>query len=375
MEKLKKYYVIGIMSGTSLDGLDIAYCEFDIEHALVRHYSILEAETIPYANELKTAILSLENSQSTTFLEWDRKIGVYFGQEIFKFIKKYAIKKLDFVASHGHTIFHQPSKGFTVQIGHGAAISSQVSLPVVCDFRSLDVSLGGQGAPLVPVGDKILFANYDFCLNLGGIANISYLNKKQIEVTKDETKSIAFDICVANMALNYFAKLKNAEYDKDGNWARNGNLNTELLNELNNLSFFYHKPPKSLGKEWFLEEFMPILDKYAISVDDKLKTVCEHIAIQISKSVLDANLKASNEHECTMLVTGGGAFNHYLIERISYYLYSKVKVIIPNEKTVMFKEALIFALLGVLRWEQQVNCLASVTGASKNNIGGAIYWF
>jgi anhydro-N-acetylmuramic acid kinase len=368
-EKPNKYYVIGLMSGTSLDGLDIVYAEMDYEpfnavsHASVTDYKILEAETIDYTQSFKASILGLENTNALHFLEWDRKVGTYFGEEVNRFIEKKGIREVDFVASHGHTIYHQPAKGFTIQIGHGASLAAACGLSVVCDFRSLDVALKGQGAPLVPIGDKLLFAEYTYCLNLGGIANISFDNTKGTRM--------AFDICPANMPLNYLVNKIKLEYDANGQLAAKGKVNSLLLDKLNNLNFYKLSSPKSLGKEWVLCDFIPLLEASEISIDDKLATVCEHIAIQIADTISQNHIPGKIDEK--LLITGGGAFNSYLIDRIRKLTDQKCNVIIPDEKTVKFKEALIFALLGVLRWEGEVNCLSSVTGATKDSIGGCIY--
>ena len=361
-KNMNKYFVIGLMSGTSLDGLDIAYCEFDFSSPTI-DYIIIEAETIEYSIEWKTIFTNLEQSSGLYFAEWDRKIGAYFGDEVQKFISKYEIERVDFVASHGHTIFHQPASGFTVQVGHGASLSVACNLPVVCDFRSLDVALGGQGAPLVPIGDHLLFKDYSYCLNLGGIANISYQNGAQ---------RIAFDVCPANMVLNFLVNKIGLAYDKGGELASEGNINADLLTALNGLEYYELKAPKSLGREWVFDEFIAIVEQATISLEDKLATICEHIAIQIEYSTNDLiKNKSGND---TLLATGGGAFNLYLMERIKMQMSEHCQLIIPDEKTVKFKEALIFALLGVLRWRNEVNSLSTVTGASKDSVGGCIYF-
>jgi anhydro-N-acetylmuramic acid kinase len=263
--------------------------------------------------------------------------------------------KPDFIASHGHTIFHQPGRKLTSQIGKGSAIAAETRLPVVCDFRSLDVALGGQGAPLVPVGDMLLFSSYTCCLNLGGFANISY----------DESgRRIAFDICPANIVLNHFASQLHKACDENGDLARQGSLHQPMLDTLNNLPFYRMKPPKSLGKEWVLSEIHPVLQQFDLPVEDKLRTFVEHIAVQIAFAI-------RTDDSASMLVTGGGAFNSFLIERICEK--TALRVMLPDLLTINFKEALIFAFLGVLRWREEINCLSSYTGADSDNIGGAVY--
>lgn len=356
-ENKNTFYVIGLMSGTSQDGLDIAYCKFENIDTEKPKYEIIVAETIAYNQAQKEDFTALETSNSLFFCEQDRKIGKYFGEEVAKFITKNNINNVDFVASHGHTIFHQIDKKLTVQVGHGASVAAACNLPVVCDFRTLDVALDGQGAPLVPLGDHILFAQYSHCINLGGIANISFQNS--------QNERVAFDICPCNIPLNIFMKKLLKEYDDKGIYAATGKINKKLLEQLNNLPFYKQKEPKSLGKEWILATFMPIIEAENTSINDKLATVCEHIAIQIKNQI--------NSPNNSIFITGGGAFNDYLISRIKYYC--NCKVIIPSEKVINFKEALIFAWLGVLRWQNKTNTLRTVTGASKNSVGGCIYLY
>ncbi len=351
----KEYHVIGLMSGTSLDGVDIAFCRFFFDNKKWS-YAIIHAETIAYSSAWKQRLLSLENTDALTFLQTNTDYGFYLGELVAAFIKKHAIKP-QFVSSHGHTIFHQPQKKLTVQIGSGSAIAAGCNLPVVCDFRSLDVALGGQGAPLVPIGDKLLFSEYDFCLNLGGFANVSYEHTNQ---------RIAFDICPVNIVMNAICHQLGEEYDNEGKHARKGNLNKELFRELNKL-FFYHQAldcPKSLGKEWVLQHVDPILEKYKITPNDILHTFCEHVAIQVA-NVLD------KKTEGALFITGGGTYNTFLIERIQQH--TKHQLVIPDKSTIEFKEALIFAFLGVLRMRGEINCLKSVTGALNDNIGGSVF--
>jgi anhydro-N-acetylmuramic acid kinase len=348
------YKVIGLMSGTSLDGLDIAFCHFSYD-GKSWNYSIERAETIPYDQPMKSWLQGLEKTDAVTFQQAHTEFGSYLGKQVKDFIRKNNIEA-DLIASHGHTIFHQPEKHFTVQIGSGNEIAAITGLPVVYDFRSLDVALGGQGAPLVPVGDRLLFSEYDFCLNLGGFANISYEHKE---------KRIAYDVCPVNIVMNAIAQRSGKAYDADGEMAREGLLSSYLLNELNQLGF-YKMPvdaPKSLGKEWVIKYIDPILESYDLSDEDLLATFCEHIAFQVGKAL-------KNKVKGKLLVTGGGAFNTFLLERIK--AHADHEIIIPGRETLEFKEALIFAFLGVLRSRNEVNCLASVTGASADSCGGVV---
>lgn len=350
------YNVIGLMSGTSLDGLDIAFCRFTVDNNNWQ-FEILNAETKPYSETWKEQLLALEKADANTFQKINFDYGYYLGRHVSDFMIKYGVKA-DFVASHGHTIFHQPDKKYTVQIGAGSAIASGCMMPVVCDFRSLDVALGGQGAPLVPIGDKLLFAEYDYCLNLGGFANISYENNG---------KRIAYDICPVNIVMNAICEKMGKPYDDGGKIARSGMVSKYLLNEFNQLGF-YKLPadgPKSLGKEWVIENIDPIIGQYEIADNDLLCTFCEHIAMQVSKII-------SGKKNAKLLITGGGTYNEFLIERIKEL--TPVQIVIPEKKIIEFKEALIFAFLGVLRMREEINCLKSVTGARKDSSGGAIYF-
>lgn len=372
------YNVIGLMSGTSLDGLDIAFCRFTVDNS-VWTYEIVCAQTIAYPENWKQTILSLEKTDALTFQQVHADYGHYLGGLVSEFIMRNNIKA-DFVASHGHTIFHQPDKKLTVQIGAGSAIASKCNLPVVCDFRTLDVALGGQGAPLVPIGDKMLFPEYDFCLNLGGFANVSY----DLPSPSGEGSSlpagqaglrsrIAYDICPVNIVMNTIAEKKGKPFDENGAMAKEGMLSGYLLNEFNQLGFYKMIPdsPKSLGKEWVIKNINPLIEQYEISDEDLLRTFCEHIAFQIGKSLKNKPKGLPAGEVGKILVTGGGAYNTFLIECIQQH--TEHQLVIPDKKTIEYKEALIFAFLGVLRTRNEVNCLKSVTGASRDNCGGTVY--
>jgi anhydro-N-acetylmuramic acid kinase len=376
------YHVLGLMSGTSLDGLDLAFCRFGYTEEKWK-YKILLAETIPYSNDWKNRIQHLDKQSAGDFAFTDSELGHLMGRMAKEFIDKHHINP-DFIASHGQTIFHSPGKRWTTQIGKGAAIAAETNIPVVCDFRSTDVALGGQGAPLVPIGDRFLFPGFTYCLNLGGFANLSF--------ERNGTR-IACDICPANMVLNTLAGQVGKAFDENGDLARSGSLIPDLLKTLNQLPFYHQPPPKSLGKEWVDEYIRPLIlnvsgheapamrhKPYGIRhhchceersdaatgsrIQDLLHTFTEHIAMQVG------NNTGINRVD-NLLITGGGALNTYLVERIRHY--ATPDVILPDLQTIQFKEALIFALLGLLRWRGEVNCLASVTGASRNSSSGAIY--
>ncbi len=363
MEKKETFNCVGLMSGTSCDGLDIAFCRFVLQKGQPVQYQILSAEMVEYSPALVTKLKSAENFPAFDFVVLDRDYGTYLGTEVRKFLSCHPAcgDAVDFVASHGHTIFHQPDKHLTVQIGNPNSLAVAAGLPVVADFRSLNVALGGEGAPLVPIGDKLLFAEYDFCLNLGGIANISFDSGK-------ENTRIAFDICPMNMVLNHFALLKGKEFDEDGKLARAGKVLPSLIPQLEKLDYFSRKYPKSLGKEWVYGHFIPVLTESKANAEDLLATATEFACRKIAATVVEYAAPGKRR----MLVTGGGAFNGLVIERLRELLRGKCEVVVPDGLIVKYKEALIFAFLGVLRWTGQVNCLRSVTGAERDCVGGVI---
>jgi anhydro-N-acetylmuramic acid kinase len=250
-------------------------------------------------------------------------------------------------------VLHQPQKGITLQIGSGEEIAKITKQKVVCDFRTQDVELGGQGAPLVPIGDALLFPEYDFCLNLGGFSNVSF---------RQEEKSVAFDICPVNIVLNFYANKIGLEYDTSGKIASEGKINEQLLEKLNALDFYKIAPPKSLGLEWVQKEILPLIEAHKISISSILSTFVEHIAIQITSIIGDSS---------SVLITGGGVYNSFLMQRIEKR--SNVKIKQTSHALINYKEALIFAFLGLLKLDNQINCLKSVTGASKNHSSGVIF--
>ena len=352
--KKTQYNVIGVMSGTSLDGVDLAHIEF---HLIDNKWTfeILNSETIVYSqnwiNQLKLAV----NFSEKQLENLNQDYTTLLASTVSTFIEKHKIENLDAICSHGHTILHQPQNGFTLQIGNLPKISTLIHQTVVCDFRIQDVKLGGQGAPLVPIGDRILFSEYDYCINLGGFSNVSFEQNGQ---------RIAFDISPVNTVLNYYANELRLNYDDKGNISRTGKINTELLNELNSLGFYQQKFPKSLGFEFVKEIILPIVESFKISVENKLRTFTEHVATQTALALPNKSGR--------MLTTGGGAYNDFLVERIQSHL-PKMEIIIPSPKILEFKEALIFALLGVLKLRGEINVLSSVTGAKTDHSSGKIY--
>ena len=357
--------MIGLMTGSSLDGVDVAYCTLE-ENKGQWSFKIEAADCIPYQPKWRQRLQSMVLENAIGYLKTETAFGHYLGEVVRDFVAAHQLEgKVDFVASHGQTIFHQPENQMTSQIGDGASIAVESGLPVICNFRTHDVALHGQGTPIAPIGDVKFFGDYQFCLNLGGIANIS--GKPGGE------RVIGFDICGCNSVLNSLASEIGVEYDKNGEIAKTGNVQQPLLDELNKQWYYEKTYPKSLGGGWVTKVFMPMFRKHRYGVEDKLRTAVEHIAIQIGKdisSVLQREQLDPNGHY-KMLVTGGGAFNQFLMERIAYY--SPVEIHVPDRNIVKFKEALIIALMGCLRLRGEVNVLRSVTGAREDSIGGQVY--
>jgi len=350
---MNKMNCIACMSGTSLDGLDVIYCSFEEQNELPI-FNIEAAKTYEYSKIWENKLRTAPELSGLYLTRLHNDFGALQAEFVNKFIAENNIKTIDFVAAHGHTVFHRPAERLTLQIGSGAVLAANTGLLAVTDFRTADVAHGGQGAPLVPIGDELLFSEYDACLNLGGFANISF---------KTNGKRLAFDCCPTNIVSNHYAKQLGKNYDISGNFGRKGEINNELLHTLNNLSFYEQKPPKSLGKEWVDANYMPLLENLDLSVYDKLRTHYEHVATVL------ANIFNQNKFE-NVLVTGGGAYNNFLIEIL--IAKTATKVIIPNDLIVQFKEALIFGYLAYLRLANKPNSLKSVTGASKDVIGGII---
>lgn len=341
--------VLGLMSGTSLDGLDLCCVRFADNH---NDFQILAAKTIPYSAEWKS---KLENAffRTTTEVDaLDKEYGVFLAEHITDFIKTYSLPPIDLIASHGHTVFHKPNRGITKQIGSGEEIAKHTGIQVVYDFRTQDVALGGQGAPLVPIGDRILFSDYDACLNLGGFANVSF---------DTQNSRIAYDIGACNLILNHFAQKLGYEYDDQGLLAQGGTCDESLLKKLNDIDYYEFNPPKSLAREFAESQLLPFLSNY----DEKkvLHTYTKHIGFQIGVS-----LKKSKATKC--LITGGGTHNRFLMDQIQKHTNCFLEI--PDDTIVDYKEALIFALLGLLRKENQINVLSSVTGAKHDHSSGRI---
>ncbi|MEO1033054.1 MAG: anhydro-N-acetylmuramic acid kinase [Bacteroidota bacterium] len=346
-----EYSVIGVMSGTSLDGIDIIYATYVLDN--VWTFKIHQSETVKYDEYWTTILGQLVHKSMEELQDIDMDYSKYLASTILDFINKNHLRQIDFVASHGHTALHQPEIGMTYQIGNDHILADILKTKVICDFRIQDVKYGGQGAPLVPIGDHLLFSDYEFCLNLGGFANVSY---------ETNNERIAYDICPVNIVLNAYTKRLDLEFDDKGKMASMGHIHQPLLNDLNVLDFYPQLPPKSLGLEWVQTYVFPLIEAYNLQVEDILRTCVEHLAIQISKVL--------NIEKTSVLITGGGVYNDFLIDRIRSL--SKSKISIPSNEIIEFKEALVFGLLGILKERNEVNCLKSVTGASKDHSSGRI---
>jgi len=344
------------MSGSSLDGLDIAYAEFWKENNKW-NYHLLKGETVEYSTEWQNILKEIRTCSATELLELHHQYGKLLGTVSDSFIKKHDLKP-DLIASHGHTVFHKPHKGYTFQLGCGQEIATKTNLLTIADFRSKDISLGGQGAPLVPIGDELLFSDYVACINIGGIANISY---------KQDGNRVGFDTGPANQLLNFLANEKGLDFDKDGALAIKGSIIEKLLQQLSDNDYYSKPVPKSLSNEYVSKNFIPLLMNSTGSTENKLCTVTNHIADEIMKAL---SLIDSDKNK-KVLVTGGGAKNKFLISRLSEI--SPYQIIIPDQMLLDYKEALIFAFMGVLKSKNEINCLASVTGANQNSSSGIIF--
>ena len=356
------YRAIGVMSGSSLDGLDIIFTELT-ETGGKWNYTIIAADCIIYTNEWKEKLQNAVHLSAKDYQLLHTMYGHFIGHKINEFIDKNNLHhRVNLIASHGHTTFHLPAQKMTAQLGDGAAIAAVTKLPVVSDLRSVDIAFGGQGAPIVPIGEKLLFSEYPYLLNIGGIANIS--------INTDGNYK-AFDVCAANSILNTLVVNMGLLYDEDGNIAATGSVQPDLLQQLNELSYYSETAPKSLSNNFGISVVLPIIKNANPTKQDALRTYVEHVAQQIKAALTMGGDKVLN---VKMLITGGGAFNIFLIKRITDLLKDEgITTVVPDAQLVQYKEALIMALMGVLRWREEANVLCSVTGAIQNSIGGALW--
>jgi len=355
---MKTYKMIGLMSGTSLDGLDLTYCHI-WERKGAWQFAIKETKSVKYSSEMMITLKDAINLSAEKLIELHNTYGTWLGEQALTFINDNSLE-VDYISSHGHTIHHRPEIGLTFQVGSGQHLANTCNIKVICDFRTNDLALGGQGAPLVPIGDRTFFSEYEFCLNLGGISNVSF------EV-KD--KRIAYDIGLANMVLNYITRKVHIDYDEDGKLARNGQINQKMLKRLNSLKYYLLPHPKSIGYEWFLAEVVPIVEDTEDTIENLLHTCIHHICEKVAQQI-QLNFKNKEQQ---LLVTGGGALNSFLIETLQQKLGATTKVVVPEKIIIEFKEALVFALMGVLRVENSTNVLSSVTGAKKDSSSGVLF--
>lgn len=347
--------IIGLMSGTSLDGVDLVFAEFQyLNHRW--KWNIIACDCLEYTEEWRNQLSQAHKLNAEDLSKLNTDYAKLLGDMTHAFISKFKLEKIDAIASHGHTVFHQPANGFTLQIGSGAHLQAQLNLKVISDFRSQDIALGGQGTPLVPIGDQLLFSEYDACVNLGGFANISFDNEAQ--------QRIAFDICPVNYILNHLCQKLGKNYDADGEIARNSRIDEVLFHHLNQIEFYHQKSPKSLGREWVENEIFPWLENTNVAIENQISTITHHAAFQISNIL--------NQHAFKkVLFSGGGTKNQFLMRLIQDQ--TEVEIHKADDIIIDFKEALIFAFLGCLKLRNEINVLSSVTGAKRDSSSGIIY--
>ena len=361
--------IIGLMSGSSLDGLDIALADFAWSpDGTTIIWELLHAQTVSFSPIWQTRLRHIAAADGVTLARTHTYFGHYLAELVQTFLRDNALQHtdIDLIASHGHTVFHAPDQRFTLQIGCGAALAALTRCQVACDFRTQDIALFGEGTPLAPIADRYLFAGYDFYLNIGGIANIS---------CHANGKFVAFDTSAANQILNKLAQALGADYDADGAFAQSGTYLPALAAQLNALPYLAQDYPKSLSNQWVQTDCYGIIAAFEGSLPDKLHTATLHIAEQVACAV--QNIRQREQlavQPATLLVSGGGAFNTFLLAQLRNALAPlQVTVVLPDPNIINFKEALLMGALGFLRVNGAENTLASVTGALRNTIGGAIY--
>ncbi|HEY4936246.1 MAG TPA: anhydro-N-acetylmuramic acid kinase [Puia sp.] len=359
-----QYNVIGLMSGSSLDGLDIAFVHFE-EAAGKWQFEIQESACIPYPPEWRENLSAPGLLSAKEYLLLHTSYGHYLGNCINDFLEeKNLVYQVQLISSHGHTAFHLPTQHMTAQLGDGAAIAAVTGIRTITDLRSVDVALGGQGAPIVPIGEKLLFPEFDFFLNIGGIANLS----------ANGESFIGFDVCPANRILNLLSANTEKGFDENGNLSAAGRVDENLLNRLNAFPYYQLPYPKSLSNEFGLNEIFPIIVDANLSMQDALRTYVQHIVVQITKALIQLRQGKSGKENLRLLMTGGGVHNRFLADSLREEVSSTgIETVIPADNLVDYKEALVIALMGALRWREDINVIHSVTGASKDSINGAVW--
>lgn len=353
---MSEYVAIGIMSGSSLDGIDLALCRFELDSKFNWHYEILEAECVSYDSKWRVLLANADSLNGKELTKLDYVYGHLLGKTVCDFIERHHIKEsIDLIASHGHTIFHEPNEKYTLQIGKGSVIAAETNLPVISDLRSADIARGGQGAPISSIGDFYLFSNYSYFLNLGGIANIT---------TRKGEVLAAYDISGCNQVFNFLAKLASEEnqYDEDGAIAREGTVHLELLTDLKTIYYHQRIPPKTLSNQYVRDEIIERVQRYDIHVNDKMRTFLEFLVLEIKKHI---------PPKAKVMVSGGGVHNQFLLKRMKEEV--DADFVIPIQELIDYKEALIMAFMGVLRLRNEENIMSGITGASQNSISGAIH--
>ena len=379
------YRVLGLMSGSSLDGLDLCYAHLQ-ETSGKWTYEIKQADCYAYSVDWVGRLQKATDLSAKDYLVLHSEYGHYLGHLVNRFLEEYGLAyQVQLIGSHGHTTFHMPSKKMTAQLGDGAAIAAETGINVVSDLRAMDLALGGQGAPIVPIGERILLGEFEYFLNLGGIANISASvdsvpnltiggsDDNGSKSTESTSVTIAFDVCPANRVLNLLSNEMGKEYDEGGQIARSGKVQDALLSELNQLEYYKLNFPKSLANDFGTDVVYPMIKRWGCSTADGMRTMVEHVVCQIRTSI--EKFESNNaKQEKQLLATGGGAFNSFMVNRLTETLRELgIKVVIPDENVVKYKEALIMGLMAVLRWREENNVFASVTGASRDSIGGAVW--
>lgn len=372
---MRQYRALGLMSGSSLDGLDLAFVRFQ-ENTGSWSFEMPCSTCYPYPEEWKDKLQGAIGLSARDYLLLHGDYGRYLGQQVKRFIEENGLAyQVQLIASHGHTVFHQPSGRMTAQLGDGASLAAETGINVISDLRSMDMALGGQGAPIVPIGENLLFPGYRFFLNLGGIANLSFHFDAPGE--KPQRRVEAYDVCPASRVLNLLAERNGKPFDENGEMASVGSVLEPLLRKLNNLGYYRQPYPKSLANEFGTGAVYGLIESSGCSVEDGLRTYVEHICFQVQRAVSEFLKQASPAPEAStfsILVTGGSTQNAFLLERLRNWLQDDpVELVVPEQAIILYKEALIMALIGVLRWREEPNTLATVTGASRDSIGGAVW--